>query len=334
MHTNRLFTVIFLYVICETLFAQPANTVLFSFSHKAGNDPLVLDETVFSIWNGKKVRLSRAEFYIAQPILRGPDNNAVQLTDQFMLVNAKTPDPGFNLGQWPVETVSGATLHIGVDADHNHLDPASYPAEHPLAPKNPSMHWGWAAGYFFLAVQGRVDNNNDGVPEAWFEYHTLGDTLFKTLELTGTAIAENDTLHLHFDLDYAKLFQNMSMSGDLIEHSSKGPCAELMSNSATQGFITLASMPVNQTVVTNAQFIGAWPNPAGDHTLIRYQLPVSGTVELIITNTFGQVVYTANDQPALGSVQIETGNWPQGIYYYAFYEKGRLLARKQLAVHH
>lgn len=334
MHANRLFSTILLCAICGTLYAQPANTVLFSFSHKAGTDPLVLDETVFTIWNGKKIKLSRAEFYLSQPIIHGPGNNAVPLTEQFMLVNAKTPDAEFSLGQWPVETALGVTFHIGVDSAHNHLDPASYPADHPLAPKNPSMHWGWAAGYFLLAVQGRVDNNNDGVPEAWFEFHTLGDTLFKTVELTGTTAAEHDTLRLHFELDYVKLFQNMSMAGDLIEHSGKGPCAELMSNSATAGFITMTSIPLNQTVVANAQYIGASPNPAGDHTLIRYQLPVSAMVELFVTNTFGQVVYTANDLPALGSVQMETGNWPQGIYYYTFYEKGRLLAQKQLAIHH
>ena len=334
MKIKRLFTAFFLFAISGSLLAQTMNTVIFSFSHKAGNDPLVLDQTVFTIWNGKKVMLSRAEFYIAQPGIHGPDSSVVPLSEQFLLVNAKAPATEFNLGQWPVETAYGATIHIGIDSSHNHLDPASYPVEHPLAPKNPSMHWGWAAGYFLLAVQGRVDNNNDGVPESWFEFHTLGDTLFKTVELTGTAAAQNGILRLHFDLDYARLFQNMSMTGDLIEHSSKGPCAALMANSATQGFITMASTPLSQTVVVNAQYIGASPNPAGDHTLIRYQLPGSGSVDMIVTNALGQTVYIGTGLAASGSVPLETAAWPGGIYQYAFYEKGRLLARKQLVVQH
>lgn len=316
-----------------SLFAQ-TNTVICSFSHKAGNTPLVLDQTEFTIWNGKTMKLSRAEFYLSQPILHLPDSTSVQLAEQFMLVSAKAPAAEFNLGSWPAETVQGVTLHIGIDSSHNHLDPASYPVEHPLAPKNPSMHWGWVAGYNFLALQGYIDNNNDGVCESWFEFHTLGDSLFKTVELSGTPAAQNDTLRLHFDLDYARLFQDMSMTGDLIEHGSKGPCIELMHNSATQGFIAMTPVLLDQTILNYSQYISAAPNPAGDNTLIRYELPVSGAVNLAVTNALGQTVYTGAGLPAAGAVQLETAGWPQGIYQYAFYEKGWLLARRQLAVVH
>ena len=34
------------------------------------------------------------------------------------------------------------------------------------------VHWGLSSGYRFMAIEGLVDNNNDGVPETTFEGHS------------------------------------------------------------------------------------------------------------------------------------------------------------------
>ena len=71
-------------------------------------------------------------------------------------------------GESGVNAVEDLMFNVGIDPDNNHADPASWPADHPLAPQVPSMHWGWAAGYRFVALEG-------GTADANLEIHALGD---------------------------------------------------------------------------------------------------------------------------------------------------------------
>ncbi len=331
---KRLFTLfLLLAVLASTAFAQTSQ-VVFSFDHKVGTDPLVLNETVFPIWNNKKVILTRAEFYISEVEIHHPDSLIMPLTDQYLLVDAKNPAAEFDLGVWPVEAAHGVTLHLGVPASVNHNDPASYPANHPLAPQNPTMHWGWSAGYRFMAIEGKVDNNGDGVPETSFEFHNLFDELYRSLELTGTKTAENGVLHVHFVLDYVQLFKNMAMTGSLIQHGKFAPNIAMMNNAATQNFIVMPTASATHEVETNSLNIKASPNPANAETILEYSLPASGSLELTLTNTLGQTVRSLHGLSVSGTVRVETTTLSEGIYQYAFYENGKLLARKQLVVKH
>ncbi|MFN0035209.1 MAG: MbnP family protein [Saprospiraceae bacterium] len=331
---KRLSTLLLLLLaFAATTFAQ-TNHVVFSFDHKAGADPMVLNQTVFSIWNNKKVKLSRAEFYISEAEIHHADNTMMPLTDKYLLVNANAPTSEFDLGAWPIEAAHGVTLHLGVPQAVNHLDPATYPPGHPLALHNPTMHWGWSAGYRFMVLEGKVDNNNDGVPETAFEFHNLGDALYKTLELTGMKEAENGALHLHFVLDYAQLFKNLAMTGNLIQHGSASLNVTVMNNAATQNFVRMPTVSATHEVLANSLNVKASPNPAGAETLVEYALPAAGLLDLTLNNTLGQTLRRLTGLSASGSLRLETAALPEGIYQYAFYENGKLLARKQLVVKH
>lgn len=325
-------TLLLVFAFASSAFAQTTNQVVFSFDHKAGADPIVLNQTEFTIWNGKKVKLTRAEFYISEIEIHHPDSTTMSLTDKYILVNAANPIAEHDLGQWAMDAAHGVTLHLGVPQSVNHNDPAAWPSNHPLAPQNPSMHWGWSAGYRFMAIEGKVDNNNDGVPETDFEFHNLGDALYKTVELTGIEEAESGVLHLHLTLDYVQLFKNMAMTGNLIQHGSASMNQKMMTNAATEGFLAMPIVSATHEVLTNSLNVSASPNPFSTETLIQYELPVTDALSMIVTNSLGQVVRTLGGLPATGSLRFEKGDLPKGIYQYAFYENGNLLARKQFVI--
>lgn len=329
---KHLSTLLLVLALVSGAFAQTTNNVAFSFDHRAGASPLVLDQTVFSIWNGKKVMLTRAEFYLAELQILRPDNSTLLLTDRYLLVNANAPAAQHALGQWPVSAAAGLSLHIGVPFWDNHGDPSSYHAPNPLAPQNPSMHWGWSAGYRFMALEGFVDNNGDGVPEDEFEFHNLGDALYTAVELSGSTVAENGTLHLRLLLDYAKLFQGLTMTGNLFEHGSAPLNKTMMTNAATQNFMALPSTSAAPDLLTNALQVSASPNPFAAETLIQYEIPASGALSMTVTNTLGQAVRQYDQLPASGSLHFERGDLPRGIYQYFFVENGKVLARKQFVI--
>lgn len=329
---KQLYAAIILWAaFAATVFAQ-TNPVVISFDHKAGADPMVLGQTVFSIWNGKKVMLNRAQFYVSDISLRRTDNTQVLLSDKYVLVNANAPAAEHNLGTWPIESVQGATLHLGIIKAVNHSDPAIYPTGHPLAPQNPSMHWGWAAGYRFLAIEGKVDTDNDGVPESVFEFHNVGDDFYKAIELTGAATAANGTLHLRFVVNYAQLFKNLSMTGNLIQHGAAPLNVAMNNNAVGENFLGIANTSSAQDVAANSLQVAVSPNPWLTETLIQYQLPAADALTMVVTNALGQTVRTLGGLPASGSATLERGDLPSGLYQCAFFENGRLLARKQLAI--
>lgn len=331
---KHFFTLLLSIAFLSSAVAQTMNQVVVSFSHQAGTDPLVVNQTEFAIWNGKKVKLSRAEFYISEMEIHHADETKMSIADQYLLVNAKNPEAEFNLGTWNVDAAHGMTLHIGVPESVNHDDPAAWPADHPLAPQNPSMHWGWSSGYRFMAIEGKVDNNGDGVPESIFEYHNLFDSLYRMVELTGIQQAANGVLHLHFTLDYVQLFENMSMTGNLYQHGSKAPNVAMMNNAATEDFISLATVSSSHEVQANALNIKAAPNPANSETWVSYDLPVTGSLQLTLGNMAGQTILNITGLPASGTTRLETATLPDGIYQYSFFENGKLLASKQLIVKH
>lgn len=314
--------------------AQTTNQVVFSFTHKIGDDTLGLNKAVFTNWNGRVAKITSARFYLSSIQILRPGGDSTALTDQYVLVDASNEVLEYELGMWPVDAAQGVRMGFGVDAAHNHLDPTTYPADHPLAPKNPSMHWGWAVGYTFMQIEGEVDNNNDGVPETVFQFHNLNDNLYKMIELSGNANAGNGKLHLHFDLDYTKLFVGIPLILDYINHGGAPLNQQMMTNAANEGFITMTSVSAVPDVVKNSSAVSAAPNPAAAETLIRYDIPGAATLDLILTNSLGQSVRVLHGLPASGAARLQMTGLPAGIYQYAFYEKGVLMARKQLVVQH
>jgi hypothetical protein len=328
---KRLLIPIILFAFVANASAQTSK-VTFMFDHTVGTTPLVLNQTEFTIWNGKKVVLTRAEFYISEVALKKQDGTMLPLTDRYIHVNANAPTAVHDLDAWNTQTAQSVTLHLGVDSAHNHLDPGFYPQTHPLAYKNPSMHWGWVSGYRFFVVEGKIDNNGDGVPESNFEVHSFNDNLYKTLTIETLKPAVNGVLRLRFALDYAQLFKNIAMTGGLIQHGNYAMNDKMMANAVTENFFSVSLATATEDVAANSQKMQANPNPFATETMIQYDLPSKNAVTLVVTNLLGQVVRTVNDLPNSGSVRFQKDNLPNGMYQANFYGNGNLIAHKKMII--
>jgi len=313
------------------LFAQNNNVVV-SFDHRVGTQTLTPGETQFNIWNGKAVRIDRAQFYLSEIALKQMDGTWMPIPDFYILADASKPGELHEAGSFNIQEFQAFGFGVGVDQAHNHLDPTLYPAGHPLAIGDPSMHWGWAGGYRFLVVEGKIDNNNDGVLESTFEYHCLGNVLYETSRIEGFVQAQNGALQINVLLDYTLLFQNMSMSGNLIHHGSSAQNAAMLTNANTSGFLSLTQSSASPNVEANSLSLEAAPNPSTGETWITYDLPAGNDVQLRLINTSGQTVRSLNSLPTSGKTLLNTAGLPAGFYHYVFYQNGGLIARKALVV--
>ena len=112
------------------------------------------------------------------------------MIDKYILVNANQNN--YNIGEIELldDDLISLNFNIGVEYNLNHADPSLQDSSHPLAPQFPSMHWGWAAGYRFAALEGMIDKNQDSIMETVFQYHPVDDSYYSDT-ITCDGIIEN-----------------------------------------------------------------------------------------------------------------------------------------------
>ncbi len=177
---------------------------------------------------------------------RQDDETEIQhtVTERYVYARSDQGRTETVLGEVPAGAYSGLRFTLGVNGLDNRIAPEDAPADHPLAPQTPSMHWNWNAGYVFLRLDGLLDADGDGVVD---DRDVDGDgeadardpaSGFWRLHLGGTANAmpveidqafalgagEAQTLRLQVDyarfldgVDYDEPFNRFCMTGDCPE---------------------------------------------------------------------------------------------------------------------
>src|SRR5690606_23624170 len=152
---------------CTDAFAQ--TPVELHISHMLGANGLAFGSTAHNDL-GNDFNVSRLEYYISKIQIHHDGGMTTDVYDHYILADGGQ-DVTDDLGSFNITTVESISFHIGVDAPINNADPALQPPGHPLALKTPSMHWGWASGYRFVAMEGK---SGSGLSQS-YEIHALGN---------------------------------------------------------------------------------------------------------------------------------------------------------------
>lgn len=245
---------------------------------------------------------SMLRYYISRITLHLRDGNNVSFPDTYILVDIRDVQR-FPIGNADVSVgIDSISFHIGVDKDRNHLDPTTYPDWHPLALKNPSMHWGWAAGYRFVTYEGK-GGTSAGSLTATFQIHTLDDKLYTrcSVPLGGTVTTDIPLIG-----NYERLLNNIDVSRGLINHGSEDEAATFMLNmGSAQKPVYTASLPTS--VLEEPGSFAVFPNPASD----VITLPV-GAVRVEFVDVHGASLQTAQVGQGMNIVSVSA--LAQGAY--------------------
>lgn len=262
---------------------QGQKNVMLHFIQKAGSEDFALN-TPFTTDEGYQYQATRLEYYVSLPSLTHDGGQVTETPTRYFLVDGGE-EAWLDLGEMDVENIEGITFSLGVDEARNHLDPALYPANHPLAPQNPSMHWGWVGGYRFIAMEGNSGNNL----AYSFEIHSIGDELYRTTSLQVEAEADGDDLVIHLLADYNKLLEKIDISGGLIAHGTLGACTSIMDNIGSVVF-----SPYSTSSAKEQAFKGSFkvsPNPAaGNMGQAAFYLPEGHGYQLAVSDLTGRIL--------------------------------------------
>ena len=125
---------------------------------------------------GQTVRLTRFAAIVAGVVLTRAEGGTVQLDGEYGLLDAESGRLALTLRNVPDGDYHGLEFQLGLPAVVNHGDPGQWPARHPLNPIVNGLHWGWAGGYVFAAIEGRWRGSATGPAkpageERGFSYH-------------------------------------------------------------------------------------------------------------------------------------------------------------------
>lgn len=260
----------------------------------------------------QQVWLKRLQFYLSAFRLVDANGNPNLIEESVALVNALR-DTTYLLGTSNVDSVTSVMFGVGVPPVYNHLDPSTYPPGHPLANQDPSMHWGWVAGYRFVAIEGDARQREETTANA-FEIHTVEDSLYRQVQTTVSQHVVNDTLVLTLRMDIGMVLDGIPVFQGLINHSAEAEAITLMNNMATKVFLpATTSVPEPPT----AMACRLTPNPAGEHCTVC--LPSDGVVSVVSSNAIESVIGVfSQGQQTLNIMGFPAGSYMVALQHGAF----------------
>ena len=185
------------------------------FQINVGEEALALEST-YSI-NSTNVQFTNVAFYLGDMTFETSDGTKYESTSRYTLVKPGMYDFNFTVPEEIEEDVNLSKINffIGVDPDTNsesEMDFTERAAGDPLGQQNPSMHWGWAGGYRFLAIDGFADIDGDGEFETQLTYHLGKDALLRNFSLSPNVMLEEGENKFEVIFDLNEFLGNLDFS--------------------------------------------------------------------------------------------------------------------------
>ena len=273
-------------------------------------------------------QVTRIEYYLTKFSVVHDGGQITAISDDTVALISATDGTfsSIELGSLNITDVEAVKFHIGVYSPVNNEDPSSYPSSHPLAPKSPSMHWGWASGYRFLVYEGVGGVNFSQV----FQLHALGNNNY--FETTVSAVGEmaGGNLIIALDADYTRGVDNIDVSNGVVAHG-----VDLDDLTALENFrdfvFSQSVLPLSTStddIESDIQW-GLFPNPSSDGKIV-VSIDSDVTIDkILITDLLGKEVSSVN-YSNLKSVEIDIAT--SGIYLIQLLTNSSIVSTKRVVI--
>lgn len=324
IHIKAKWSLLFLLGLCTASFQAQTNVVL-QMEQLLEGQPFAYDQTTLAEL-GYYFKATRLQYYISEITLIHDGGQITPVTDYYLLVDPAM-DSTFSLGNFAVTDLEKIEFWIGVDSATNHLDPALYPESHPLALKDPSMHWGWAGGYRFIAFEG-LAGNTPGFVTNVFQIHTIADENYRKVSLDINEIVNGDSMMIRIQAEYAKLLHKIDVSTGGTSHSSVGLSKQVSINMPSVFSPALLSSAQEPSPNIHFQIT---PNPASDFVTITLPWATDKPLTLVLTDMQGNKVLEEKIHSKTQTFDLE-GDFAPGVYMVTLSDSRQVLAGEKIIV--
>lgn len=286
-------------------------------NHKFNGDPFLYSQN-YQDENGNAINISRLQYYISSIEITHDSGINTPLSSVYVLANGNVTN--YFLGQYSIYNIEKLEFDLGVDYDANHGNSSNYSSQHPLGPQSPLMDWGWPAGYFFLVIDGTIDDNGDGVPNKAFQLRSLGDIMLQDVNyLTNSYESINNIINLSLDVNIDRWLNGIDLINAGIDHSSSTTNLNMCNNTVTNQVFEgndLSSLDSQQNLIDITTDYNVSYSPT-----INYKLNNNIDFTLSIYNSSGQIVLQSQNIGFEGNYFIRK-ELKSGVYF-AFFNGGK-----------
>jgi hypothetical protein len=308
--------VLLAFIMLFNSYAYGQKEVHLQINQYIGNAPFSIGETGTND-QGTKFSISRIDYYISSIKLHHDGGMTTNVNNKYIFVSkGKAVDE--LLGSFNIGLLDSITFSVGVDATNNHGDPTLWPSNHPLAPKSPEMQWGWAAGYRFVAIEGKSGANLQ------FEYqiHALGDELYNPTTIVTHGTDHNGALMIAIDADYEQSLKGININKNVIQHGSLKEAISLMSNYKQNVFKATESISASHDIEVGALKI--YPNPVvdGKVTIALTEDQILNS-NIIVRDAVGRIALQITNPTTWNEISVDQA----GFYSIELIQAGKLTYR-------
>ena len=297
------------FLLINSLVFGQSKEVSIHLNHKYNGANFNFDST-YVVDGNTPIKFDRLEYYLHINSLINHNGDTTNLSDKYLLVNPSQNH--YNIGYFETYNVSTLLLNIGVAQEINHDDPSLWYASHPLAPQIPSMHWGWSAGYIFVALEGMIDENQDGIFETVIQYHPVDDSYYSEIIITDAVIETDTSIEIYLNINYNKLIENIGTNEGGVYHGLHDENQLLINNFIYNNVFTVPeNLNIKETLISNTVF----PNPFSN----TIQLNLNENSIVKVYNSLGILVDAYKLDK--GQQQINTQTLLNGVYILSIQSK-------------
>jgi|TARA_R110000737_G_scaffold131637_1_gene163407 hypothetical protein len=276
--------------------ANSQTEVTLVIDHKLGANDFQMNQNAQNNL-GNDFKLSRMEYYITRFSVIHDGGQVLAVDDNVIaLVNAENYT-SIPLGSLNVTSIEGIKFHIGVYQPVNTADPSLQPSSSPLSFQNPSMHWGWASGYRFIALEGLSGPSLNQTTEL----HGLGNQNYFETTVMASGEAINGGQVISIKADYTEGLRDINISSGLIVHATNAQAAQMIGN--FRDFVFSAGQSVAGLESISLENVKVYPIPSQGKISIETPSEFIGGQATII-NAQGQIVQKMDVQLGAGQSNI------------------------------
>lgn len=230
--------------LMTSIFTWAQKDIFLNIAPLFGNQPFTLNQN-FVGNDGIAVNIEHFNYYLSDVKLF--HDNGLQTnfpTDIWLL----TPEQhSLYLGNLNINQLDSINFTVGVPKRYNTQagalaqDISTYPDSHALSFQSPSMYWGWAFGYMHMIIGGKADSNNDGVPNAYFEMHNLGNNNQQSVTLPSIQTNTGNQIDLNYTCNVDRWLNLMPLSSIGVLHGDNGLNQQILQNVNSQEVFALAA---------------------------------------------------------------------------------------------
>ena len=312
--------ILFQFLLLLAFEGTAQNQIYLKINHRLGAEKFEYNKQVKNNFN-EAFTLSRLQYYLSGIKIYHDGEINTYYPNKFMLITANNTFTKELIGDLNFETIEAIEFLIGVKTPENNADPTAWDSNHPLAPKEPTMHWGWTAGYRFLAMEGKSGASLDKL----FEIHALGNDNLIPAKFNVTAKEENGEKIIELDADYTRIIESITVKEGVVFHGGGGIGARALKNFQKLVFTNNGTSSTDHRL---KEVIKISPNPSNG--FINIVLPSDSSVDRIyIYNGEGKLVQNITDIKELNT-KVEINQ--SGLYFLRFYNKGLVVDNQMVSI--